>query len=100
DAITGSARLLGIEPSLGSVPGILAALIAVAVQLWFLLIPLLGLFRYNFNPNPATFRFAVLTFTIGIFFGVIGHLWPWFLVTGVLVAALHPSSVFTRWTVG
>jgi hypothetical protein len=100
DGVVGVARLLGIEPSLGSIAGALAALVAVAVQVFFLLIPLLGLFRYAVSPTAATFRFAVLTFTTGIFFGVLGHLWPWFLVTGLLVAALHPASVLTRWTVG
>ena len=100
DAIVGVARVIGIEPSLGTAAGIIAALLAIGVQAFFLLIPVLGLFRYLINPNAATFRFALLTFTTGIFFGVIGHLWPWFLVTGLLVAALHPSSVLTRWTVG
>lgn len=100
DAVVGIARVAGIELSLTSPAGIVAGGIAVMVQLFFLLIPLLGLFRYLVNPSAATFRFALLTFTTGIFFGVIGHLWPWFLVTGLLVAALHPASVLTRWTAG
>jgi hypothetical protein len=100
DGVVTTGRLFGIEPGLGSLLGILVAGVAVAVQLAFVLLIPFGIMRYWRAPSSESFRYAVLTTTIGMLFGVAGHLWPWFLVWGLVIVALHPRSAFARFTTG
>ncbi|MGH7505527.1 MAG: hypothetical protein ACRELX_07735 [Longimicrobiales bacterium] len=100
DGVVTTGRLLGIEPSLGSLGGMLVAALAIGVQGFFLLLLAYGVWRYWRTPAPESFRYAVLTMTAGILFGVVGHIWPWFLAWGLVIAALHPASAITRWTTG
>ncbi len=100
DAVVAVGRLAGVEPSLGSLAGITVVALALSVQGFFLLVMLHGLLRYVLEPGVETFRYAVLAMTAGLLFGVVGHVWPWFLAWGMLVAALHPASALTRWTTG
>ncbi len=100
DAVIATGRLAGIEPTLGSLGGIVVIAMALAVQGLFLAVLALGLLRYFRDPGVETFRYAVLAMTAGLLFGVVGHVWPWFLAWGVLVAALQPAARLTRWTTG
>ena len=100
DAVVAVGRLAGIEPSLGSLGGILVVALALGVQGLFLVVLALGLLRYIRDPGVETFRYAVLAVTGGLLFGVVGHVWPWFLAWGLLVAALHPAARLTRWMTG
>jgi alpha-1,6-mannosyltransferase len=100
DAVVATGRLLGIEPSLGSLGGVVVAGLAVAVQLCFVALIPVGIRLYWRNPGVESFRRAALLITAGILFGIAGHLWPWFLTWGVALAALQPSAAVARFTVG
>jgi hypothetical protein len=100
DGIVATGRLLGIEPGVGSAAGVLVALVAVAVQLAFVALIPIGVWRYWRRPGRDTFRMAVLLIAAGILFGLAGHLWPWFLAWAIVLAALHPGARITRWTIG
>ncbi|MGI8842765.1 MAG: hypothetical protein ACR2HZ_03625 [Gemmatimonadaceae bacterium] len=100
DAVVALGRLAGIEPSLGSLGGVVVVAMALTVQGFFLVVLALGLIRYVRHPGVETFRYAALAVTAGMLFGVVGHVWPWFLAWGVLVAALHPAARLTRWMTG
>jgi len=100
DAVVATGRLLGIEPSLGSLGGIVVAGLAIAVQLCFVALIPFGIWRYWRAPDTDSFRDAVLLTSAGILLGIAGHLWPWFLAWALLVAAVRPSAAITRFITG
>jgi alpha-1,6-mannosyltransferase len=100
DAVVGLGRMLGVHPSLESAPGMVVAALAVATQVAVASIAVVGVVRYWRDPGTETFRRAVASVVAGILLGVIGHLWPWFLVGGVAAVALVPTAALARWVVG
>jgi hypothetical protein len=99
-AVAGLGRLVGVPPGLSGIGGIAVAGLAVLASVAFLCVGGLYVSRYWKNPSPATLRLAVLGVVGALLFGVVGHVWPWFLVWGLLSAALVPDSWLARWTVG
>jgi hypothetical protein len=99
-AVTGLGRLLGVPPGFDSLGGIAVAGAAILASIAFLAVGAHYCLRYWTEPSPATLRLAVLGVVGALLFGVVGHVWPWFLVWGLLSAALAPESWLARWTTG
>jgi hypothetical protein len=92
------ARLVGIG-TVGSSPAATAAwLFGLAVRSVFPALALVYLARYLRRPDAGRFLEAVLAVISGILYGVLGHLWPWFLLWPLALAPLLPRSPLTRWT--
>ncbi|HET6680629.1 MAG TPA: glycosyltransferase 87 family protein [Gemmatimonadaceae bacterium] len=100
DAVVEAGRLVGLEPGLHTLSGVLVIGFALAAQGAFLLVGLIALIRYWRAPAVDTFRGATAGLVVALLFGVIGHLWPWFMMLGLATAAIDPSAARVRWVVG
>jgi hypothetical protein len=49
--------------------------------------------KYLLAPSEERFRTAALWIISGILFGVVGHVWPWFLLWPLALAALQPNRL-------
>ncbi len=78
-------------------PGRLAALAARGV---LVLITAVATVRYARQPQPEARRFAALAIMTAVLFAGIGHVWPWFLIWPVALAALSPTRLLSHWVVG
>jgi alpha-1,6-mannosyltransferase len=99
-AVTALGRLAGVSPGFDTPGGLLVVVLAVLASLAFLGVGAVYCLRFWRNPSADTLRLAVLGCVGALLFGVVGHVWPWFLVWGLLSAALAPDSWLARWTVG
>ncbi|MGH7502343.1 MAG: hypothetical protein ACREL7_11355 [Longimicrobiales bacterium] len=99
-AVTALGRLAGVPPGFDNAGGLTVVGLAVAASLVFIAIGGLYCLRYWRTPTPDTLRLAVFGVVGALLFGVVGHVWPWFLIWGLLSAGLAPESWLARWTVG
>jgi hypothetical protein len=60
----------------------------------------LTLWRWLTLPSEQSWRKAVIAVVAGVAFGVVGHLWPWFVLWVLLPAALVPAWWFSRLVFG
>ena len=67
---------------------------------FFLIIALYLIFRYLRKPELVSFRLAVLGLMSGLLFSVSSHVWPWYLIWVLPLAAVVPGSMLTRWVLG
>jgi alpha-1,6-mannosyltransferase len=100
DAVVSLGRLLGVRVGLDNAAGLAVIALAVLVQLGFLAVAVVGVRRYWRAPDPQRLREAALAVVAGVLFGVVGHLWPWFVVWGLPLAALSAHTRLARWTIG
>ncbi|MGI9079027.1 MAG: hypothetical protein ACR2G6_17115 [Gemmatimonadaceae bacterium] len=100
DAIAALGGWFGIKPSFVSAPGLLIIGGAALVLIFFLMVAVSGIIRYWHRSSAQEFRLAIMAVFTGIFFGVLGHIWPWFFLWGIASAALVPFSLWARWMLG
>jgi alpha-1,6-mannosyltransferase len=66
----------------------------------FIWIGVYFVFRYWQRPNVEAFRKAVLAVMSMLLFSITSHIWPWYLLWTLGVAAIIPGASLTRWVVG
>jgi len=99
-AVAALGRMLGVEPAADSLGGIVLLGAAGLVSLLLLLPAVLRVREYWCAPADETLRVATFAIVAAVLFGISGHAWPWFVIWGLLAAALHPESWLARWTAG
>jgi hypothetical protein len=99
DAVIGLGKLAGIT-DFNAFPGPLFVALALLARALFPFLAVYTLVRYMRWPTAERFRETVLALMAAILFGVLGHLWPWFLLWALGAAAMVPGSPLTRWVVG
>ncbi len=99
-AVAAIGRLMDLTPSTASATGIGLLVMAVLVSLLFILPAVRAVLAYWQTPDDERLRRATFALVAAVLFGVSGHVWPWFLIWGLLAAALHPESWLARWTAG
>ncbi len=85
---------------IGSRLGIKVWLLKVVVFAWFPATAAYSLVHYFRRPTGAGFRTAVLAVMAAIVFSGVGHVWPWFLLWILPLAALDPEGWLARWVLG
>ena len=86
--------------AIGTMAGTNLLPLALAVQAIFPLVTLWTLWRYYQSPSHEHFRLAVAGIMLSMLFIVAGHVWPWYVIWLLAVAALVPASTTFRWTTG
>jgi alpha-1,6-mannosyltransferase len=86
--------------AIGTMAGLNLFPLALAVQAIFPLVTLWTLWRYSQSPSREHFRLAVAGIMLSVLFVVAGHVWPWYVIWLLAVAALVPSSTIFAWTTG
>ena len=86
--------------AIGAMAGINLLPLALALQAIFPLVTLWTLWRYYQSPSRENFRLAVAGIMLSVLFVVAGHVWPWYVIWLLAVAALVPSSTTFAWTTG
>ena len=99
-AVAALGRMLGVEPTTGSFAGNVLLGAAGLVSLLFVLPAVWRVRAYWRAPTDETLRVAAFAIVAAVLFGISGHAWPWFVIWGLLAAALHPESWLARWTAG
>jgi alpha-1,6-mannosyltransferase len=100
DAVAGLAHLLGVEPEPGSLAGGLFLGLAAAARAVFVIAAVTLSVSYARRPGRRAFRRAVLACMAGVLFGIMSHIWPWFLLWVLGPASLVPGSALGRWSIG
>jgi len=100
EAVSTLARLLGVRESFFSFPGMFFAFFSICIRAFFLLAPLYFVVRYYRKAGWHEFYGAALAMMSAILFLGVGHVWPWFLVWVLALAALVPTLGLSRWVVG
>jgi hypothetical protein len=80
--------------------GIQLPLSTKLVRLLFPLVAVYFVGRYYRRPDAYNLWTAVLAVLCAVLFGVVGHIWPWYLVWLLGPAAAASGSALTRWVVG
>ena len=65
--------------------------------------PMLALYlimRYVQSPQRERFHLALLGVMCAMLFGVTSHVWPWYILWALAIAALNPGAALTRWAIG
>ncbi len=99
-AIAALGRLFGIEPATGSLGGLIMIAAAALVSLAFIVPAVRRTLAYGRAPSDDALRAATFAIVAAVLFGLSGHAWPWFMIWGVLAAALNAESWLARWTAG
>lgn len=90
DAVVAFERLTGIKLWYAS----------LAVRALFPIIAVYSLLLYVRRPEHDNFMKATLAVISAILFSAVGHVWPWFVLWAIGLAALVPGSALTRWIIG
>jgi hypothetical protein len=67
---------------------------------FFVLMSLYFVIQYWRRPDRDRFRLAALSIMSALLFGVVGHIWPWFILWVLGLAATVPHTILTRWIIG
>ena len=86
--------------AIGTMAGLNLFPLAVAVQAIFPLVTLWTIWRYHLAPSREHFRLAVAGIMLSVLFVAAGHVWPWYVIWLLAVAALVPSSTTFVWATG
>jgi alpha-1,6-mannosyltransferase len=86
--------------AIGHMIGVNLLPLALAVQAIFPLVTLWTLWRYVRSPGRERFRLAVIGVMLSVLFVAAGHVWPWYVIWLLAVAALVPSATSFRWATG
>ncbi len=70
------------------------------VRIFFVIIGFSYVIRYMQSPGEERFREAVLGVMVVMLFGISSHIWPWYLIWVIALAAIIPGSVLSRWIIG
>lgn len=73
---------------------------AEMVRLVFPALAVYFVLRYIQRPERDTFRTAVLAVMSAMLFGLALHIWPWYLMWVIGLAAIAPTTGLARWAVG
>jgi hypothetical protein len=85
---------------LGDLTSLNLGLLATLAQILFPVLAAWAALRYVAVPTPSRFHIAVLAMMCGILFSVVGHVWPWFVLWPLSLAALVPDCAWARWVLG
>lgn len=66
----------------------------------FLLVSIYCIFKYIRFQSTENFRRVVLAVMTAILYSILGHVWTWFLLWVIPLAALLPGSALSRWNLG
>jgi hypothetical protein len=80
--------------AIGSVLGVGLRPLAYAVMLVFPLVTLLTLWRYWRRPGPDTLTGAAAGIMLTVLFVAAAHVWPWYVLWLLVLAALLPPSAW------
>jgi alpha-1,6-mannosyltransferase len=86
--------------AIGHIAGVNLFPLALAVQAIFPVVTLWTLWRYFRAPGRERFRLAVAGVMLSVLFVAAGHVWPWYVIWLLAVAALVPASTSFRWATG
>ncbi|MGE0887486.1 MAG: hypothetical protein AB7P14_28530 [Blastocatellales bacterium] len=70
------------------------------IKAFFVLLAISYVIHYWARPDQKRLFKAVLAIMSGVLFGIAGHIWPWFLLWVLCVAALDSESALSRWVIG
>jgi alpha-1,6-mannosyltransferase len=66
----------------------------------FLLVAAYYVARYVRHPGRVEFRTAAFAVMAAVLFSISGHVWPWYILWLIALAAVIPGSMLARWTIG
>jgi len=70
------------------------------VELIFPVVMLVTIWKYVRTPSRDAFRIAVAGVMLAVLFQAANHVWPWYVIWLLVVAATVPRSLVARWAMG
>ncbi|MEE9608820.1 MAG: glycosyltransferase 87 family protein [Myxococcota bacterium] len=86
--------------NVGHLAGIDVKWLAWAVRALFPLLALVSIAGYCRAPSREALWRAALAIMSAVSFSLVGHVWPWFLLWILALAALTPQAALARWGLG
>jgi alpha-1,6-mannosyltransferase len=75
-------------------------ILGLSTRIVFVLIAIYYVFRFCRQPNWKVFYLATLASFCMVLFGIASHVWPWYLIWVIGLAALVPKSNLAIWVFG